>query len=107
MAGSKVDTLIGFAIKAGKIKFGGELVSREYRDVYIILVSADAAKNTMKVATNAGRRFSCPIVVCDDLAGAVHKKDCKICAIKDSNLAKGIVENLTEGYRLYTGGANA
>ncbi|MCD8206048.1 MAG: hypothetical protein LUD29_05495 [Clostridia bacterium] len=112
MAGgaSRIDSYIGFAIKAGKVVYGGEMVSRETRGVQLVIVSAEAQKNTLKVAQNAARRFSCPVVMCAGLEDKLGRQGCKICAIKEASLAKAIAttakESDSEGYSLYIGGAD-
>ena len=105
MIKSKVETYIGFCIKAGKISLGAGAVEVQKRDVKLIIVSADAAINTQKLAVKFKKRFNCPLVICKSRFGEiVNKEGCKIAAIKDGGLAKAILNNLDDNYELYVGG---
>ena len=105
MAKSKVETYIGFCIKSGKITFGSGAVDTLKSDVYLILLSADAAQNTRKLAVKFKNRHKCPLLICHgDFERIVNRAGCKIAAVRDRGLAKAITENTDSDYEIYAGG---
>ena len=102
---SKVETFIGFSVKSRKIVFGSGAIDVQKRDVYLIMVSGDAAKNTQALAIKFKNRYSCPLVKCiAEFERIVNRPGCKIAAFKDRRLASAILENLDDNYELYVGG---
>ena len=103
MAG-KVETYIGFSIKARKIALGAGTVDLLKKGVYLVIVCSTASENAMKVALKYKNRFSCPLIICKiGLENVVHKSGCKIAAIRDKNLAQAICDNLDGDYELCDG----
>ena len=105
MGRSRVETFIGFCIKSGKITLGSGAVDTIKNNVYLLIVSADAAGNTQKLAVKYKNRFNCPLLICKsgfDLI--VNKAGCKLAAIRDRGLAKAIIENIDNNYEFYAGG---
>ena len=102
MAG-KVESYIGFCLRARKIALGAGSIDVLNKGVYLIIVCSTASENTFKLALKYKNRFSCPLIVCNvGLENAVHKTSCKIAAIRDFQLADAIVKNADEDYELYT-----
>ena len=103
MAG-KIDTYIGFSIKARKIALGAGTIDLLRKDVYLLIVCSTASENARKVALKYKNRFSCPLIICKiGLENVVHKPGCKIAAIRDNNLAQAICDNLDGDYELCDG----
>ncbi len=100
LAGQKNDAYLGFAVKTGRITYGGELVSRLKKGVYLVVIDASAQKNTTNTAFNVARKFNVPVMVCDHLDSAANKKDCKIVAVRDKNLAEAMIKNVGEAYKI-------
>lgn len=105
MGKSKIEAYIGFCIKSGKMTFGSGAVDALKNEVYLILLSADAAPNTQKLALKFKNRHRCPLLVCrNGLEEVVHRAGCKIAAVRDKGLAKVITENTDNNYEIYAGG---
>ena len=105
MSKGKIETYIGFCIKSGKITLGSGGIYSLKSGVYLIIVDAEAAKNTQKLEMKIKNRFSCPLIVCKSgFEAAVNKSGCKIAAIRDRELSKAILTSLDETYELYFGG---
>lgn len=105
MGKSKVETYIGFCIKSGKMTFGSGAVDSLKNEVYLILLSADAAQNTRKLAIKFKNRHKCPLIICkDDFERVVNRAGCKIAAVRDKGLAKVITECTDSNYEIYAGG---
>lgn len=103
MAG-KVETYLGFCIKARKIALGAGTIDLLRKGVYLLIVCSTASENAMKLAIKFKNRFSCPLVICKiGLENVVHKSGCKIAAVRDENLARAICDNLNDDYELCDG----
>ena len=107
MAETKVETFIGFCVRARKITLGSGAIATLKRGVFAIIFSSDAAKNTKKLAEKYSRKFNCPLIICySSLERAVNKEGCKIAAVCDRNLAQAILNSLNGDYRIYVGGSD-
>lgn len=99
----KVETYLGFCLRARKIALGGGTIDTLKKGVYLVLVCSTAAENTFKLAIKYKNRFSCPLIVCKSgLENAVHREGCKLAAVRDSELARAIIESADGNYELYT-----
>ncbi|MDE6558254.1 MAG: hypothetical protein K2K39_04000 [Clostridia bacterium] len=102
MAG-KVETYLGFCLRARKITLGSGSIDTLKKGVYLVIVCSTASENTFKLALKYKNRFSCPLIICKaGLENAVHKEGCKLAAIRDTQLAEAIIANAGEDYELYT-----
>ena len=63
MAG-KVETYLGFCIKARKIALGAGTIDLLRKGVYLVIVCSTASDNAKKLAIKYKNRFSCPLVIC-------------------------------------------
>ncbi|MDE6850150.1 MAG: hypothetical protein K2J54_02360, partial [Clostridia bacterium] len=87
MAG-KVESYLGFCIRARKIALGSGTIATLKNGVYLIIVCSTASENTFKLAIKYKNRFCCPLIVCKSgLENAVHKEGCKVAAVRDTELA--------------------
>ena len=105
MAQSKVKSYIGFCKRARKIKLGSSAVGTLKSGVYLLLLDSQAAKNSLRYALKYKKKFNCPLLVCgDNFEELVGKKNCRLAAIQDKNLADAILNSGEPGYELYTEG---
>jgi hypothetical protein len=92
-AKSKVETFIGFAVRANKYRTGMNSVETLKR-ANLVLVCSTASENTKKQALKASKKLHAKIyITIKPLAELVHKENAKVMAVTDSALAKAIVEN--------------
>lgn len=107
MGKSRIETFIGFCIKSGKMTFGSGAVDTLKNNVYLLIVSSDAAKNTQKLAIKFKNRYNCPLLICkSDFENVVNRDGCKLVAVRDRGLAKAITESIDNNYEIYAGGNN-
>lgn len=101
MAKGKIETYIGFCIRAGKIALGSGAISSLRGGVQLLIMDGNSAKNSVRLALKYKNKFSCPLVVCrSGFAEAVNKEECRLAAITDKELAGAILANLNENYVL-------
>lgn len=105
MGRSRIETFIGFCIKAGKMSFGSGAVDTLKSGVYLLILNGDAAQNTQKLAVKYKNRFNCPLLICkSEFETVVNKPGCKLAAVRDRRFAKLIAENADNNYEFYAGG---
>lgn len=86
----KTKSLIGFAIKAGKIIFGSDNIVSAKRK-YLIIVCRTLSENGLNRLKN-----NCPGVpllkcVYSDLSEAVHRDNCKAIAFTDKQMSQAVL----------------
>ena len=107
MAQSKVYSYIGFCKRARKITLGSSAVGTLKGGVYLLLLDKEAAKNSIRYALKYKRKFNCPLMLCNEnFEDVVCKKECKLAAIRDKNLADAIINGGDINYELYTEGGD-
>ena len=92
--------MLGLAMKAGKIKSGGFLTQESIRagTACLVIIAADAQKNTGKRITDKCNYYNVPFRVYgikSELGGAIGKGECACAAVTDEGFAKSIMQ-LTE-----------
>ena len=106
---SKIETYLGFCIRARKIIFGVEMIERQKKGVSLLIVDGGIGKNSLKSTMQAKERFACPLLMTEDslLGELLHRPAVKVVAITDNNLAKAILASASEPQlKLYSGGNN-
>ncbi len=110
MQKSKIETYLGFCIRAGKIVFGTEMISRQKKGIKLLVVDGGIGANSLKEVLKAKERFNCPLVETEVgvLGQALHKPAVKVAAILDDSLASAIVKAVEDEsqYKFYSGGNN-
>ena len=107
---SKIETYLGFCVRARKIAFGADGIEALKKDVFLIVCDQSISPNTFKTIEKAREKFSCPLLITppDELGALLHKPAVKAAAIQDKNLALAIlsVVNGDSQFKLYSGGTN-
>ena len=101
MQRSKVETFIGFSIRAKKLIAGANAI-RESKGLYLMFVCNTASENSQKDAQKLAKSKGIPLVLikkgtAEDL---VLRANCKMFAIADKDLAKAIEANLDENFEV-------
>lgn len=107
MEKSKIETYLGFCIRARKIVFGVDDVEKQKRDVFLLVADETLGTSSMKTMLKAQETFSCPLYVTPKgvLGEILHRAAVKAAAIKDKNLALAICAAASEPqFKLYSGG---
>ena len=110
MQKSKIETYLGFCIRARKIIFGTEMISRQKKGVKLLMIDGGIGANSLKEMLKAKAHFGCPLVETEKglLGETLHKPAVKAVAVLDDSLASAIV-NAVDGnsqYKFYSGGNN-
>ena len=110
MERSKIETYLGFCIRAKKIIFGAEMIEKQRKGVFLLAIDGNIGKNSLKTIVKTKERLDCPLYITDEgsLSEWVHRPAVKAVAIVDKNLALAMI-NAAESepkFKLYSGGNN-
>ncbi len=102
MTRSKVETFIGFAIRAGKFRLGTNAIAT-LKKAELLIMCDSISENGRKEAQKLARKLRVKILVSkaiklEDLTG---KEKCKLMAVTDKALATAIIDNLDENFTEY------
>ena len=89
----KISSYIGFSVKKGSVVFGLDNIETYRKKVHLILCSNLLAENSFKKATLESQKRNCLIFKLEGLE-EILKRNCKVLAICDKQLAVAIIENL-------------
>ena len=110
MEKSKIETYLGFCIRAGQIVFGVEMLERKKKGVYLLLVDEALGKNSLKAVTLARERLGCPLLSAKEgaLGALLHRPAVKVAAITEKNLASAILSVVggDAQFKIISGGNN-
>ncbi len=109
MEKSKIETYIGFCIRARKVIYGAEMISRQKKGVKLLLVDGGIGANSLKILIKARETLGCPLwqTPPNALGEYAHKPSVKAMAITDEHLAQAILSVAErENLKLYSGGNN-
>ncbi len=100
MQRNKIDSIIGFAVKAGKVIYGSDSLSVNRR-YYLICMCDTTADNTRKKVIDIAQKRNVPLIISkSELCNAVGRNNCKVIALTDKQMSESILSRLDEKYRL-------
>lgn len=110
MERSRVESYLGFCMRAGKIVFGVDGIEQQKRGVFLLIFDEAIGENSFKAVQKSMIKHGCPLIQAEreTLGTLLHKPSVKAVAIKDKNLALAILREI-EGetqLKLYSGGTN-
>ncbi|MBQ9714037.1 MAG: hypothetical protein IJV83_01805 [Clostridia bacterium] len=107
---AKIETYIGFCIRARKIIFGTEMIEKQKKGIYLLIADGAIGKNSLKLMESAHIKFRCPLWLTENegLSNAVCRPAVKAVAITDENLAMAIIAiaQSEPQFKFYSGGNN-
>ena len=89
----KVKSLLGFAIKAGKIVYGVDNINASRRRKHLIVVCHSLSENAMKQLVRNNSTTEILRVKYALLEDVVFKQNCKVIALMDKQMAQAILDN--------------
>ncbi len=110
MGKSKIQTYLGFCIRAGHIIYGVDDIKKQKSGVYLLLVDEALGKSSLKGVIKAKEKLACKmyIVEKDYLGNLLYNPAVKVVGIKDKNLANAILTYIDSEaqFKSYSGGTN-
>lgn len=100
----KIESIIGFAVKAQKVIYGIDNIESFYKKRYLMIVCHTVSDRTMKRCINAASAVRIPIVktLSNLLENIVHKTKCKVIALTDRQMSQAIMKYINENYEVIT-----
>ena len=110
MERKKIETYLGFCIRARKIVYGAENAQAQRKGVYLLLCDEKLGASSLKLMQKAWETLRCPMLMVEEnlLSELIHRPGVKAVAIKEKNLASAIT-SIAVGkpqFKLYSGGNN-
>ena len=110
MQTNKIQTYLGFCIRARKIVFGAENVETQKKDVYLLMMDEALGKSSQKSVFQAKEKTHAPLLIVKEnlLSELLRRPAVKAVAIQDKNLAAAILDaaNGDPQFKFYSGGNN-
>ena len=100
----KVDSLLGFAVKAGKLIYGVDNMLLHGKKRYLVVVCKTLSPRSLKNCLNYASRCKLPIIrsVTRPLEEVLHKTQCKAVALTDRQMSEAILKNIGNDYEVLT-----
>jgi len=96
---SKINSLIGFAVKSGKIIYGLDKIVESFK-TKLIIYCASVSDNSFEKIHDLGQTKIKTVKSIKPLCDIVYKQNCKVIAITDSQFASAILKNLDDDFVL-------
>ena len=110
MGNSKIETYLGFCVRARKAVFGADDIEAQKKGIKLIVCDSAISENSLKKIYTAKERFHCPLLITetDCLGELLHKPAVKAVGIKDEHLAAAIISTAENEpkFKFYSGGNN-
>lgn len=89
---NKIQTYLGFCIRAGKLVYGTDNIEKQKKGVKLIVCDKALAENALGKMGRESKRFSCPLLLTpkNTLGALLHRPAVKAVGIKDEHLAAAI-----------------
>ena len=100
MERTKFETYAGFAIRAGRLLRGANVIEGTRKHIYSIWVCESASENTVRQAKQIAERRNVPLyrTVGVTLEELVHRDNCKMAAFADESLSRAAEEHADEHF---------
>ncbi len=87
----KAESIIGFAVKAGKVIYGLDTLKETKRKRYLIIFSPSVSDGTKKDIFAVAKRDNVPLIRSEALLTALHKDNIKVIGIANKQMADAIM----------------
>ena len=99
MEKDKIESLLGFAVKAGKLVYGADSLETTRTRVYAIFTCCTASENTKKKMRELATAKRIPLIFTKkELQYIVSRKNCKVIGVTDKQMAGAMLTRLNESY---------
>ena len=89
---TKVETFLGFSIRAGKCRFGTNAIAT-LKKAYLIITCNTTSQNSLDKINKIAKKFGCIVLKTakHTLSELTHKENAKVVAITDKTLANALL----------------
>ena len=101
MQRDKIESLLGFAVKAGKVIYGSDNIVDVKRRYYLVIICDTLAENSRKKVIKTASEKRIPVILSlKELQYAVNRTNCKAVAITDKQMSDAMIGMTNDNYRL-------
>ena len=93
----KVVSILGFAIKAGKVLYGCDSIERYHKRKYLMILCGTLSDNSRDKIIRS--QVGVPTVV---VKQTTHRSGCKAIAVIDKQMAQAMLDNMNGTYQRVT-----
>lgn len=95
----KIESLLGFAVKAGKVVYGIDSIESAKTRVYLAFMCKSVSENTAEKLVALAQRKLIPVLLCEKpLEDVVFRKNCKVLGVCDRQMAQAMLKFQTVTY---------
>lgn len=99
MEKDKIESLLGFAVKAGKLVYGADSLETTRTRVYAVFTCSTASENTRQKVRKLTSAKRIPMVITkNELQYIVSRKNCKVIGVTDRQMAEAMLARVNESY---------
>ncbi len=100
----KVESILGFAVRAGKVIYGIENVEHLRKKRYLMLICNSLSERSVRKCIAVADAGKVPLLQVKNkpLEELVHKTNCKVIAIGDKQMSQAILKFRNENYEVLT-----
>ncbi len=97
----KITSLIGFAVKAGRITLGYDRITQSRSKKYLIIAAKEINSTAKKRLKKYADENGVPILVTSmDLSAITGFSKCKALAFTDKQMSQAALQNINDNYEL-------
>lgn len=102
MQKDKIESLLGFARKAGYLQYGADALPCGRKKLYLVLIDQCAAPKTRRRVEEIAEQLHIPLIISrKPLQDILFKQNCKVAGLADKQMSEAVLKNLNENFQLY------
>ena len=100
----KIESLLGFAVRAGKILYGFDNIETMRKKRYLLIFDKTASERLARHVQTYAQSKKLPLlkVKHKKLEDLVNKLNCKVVALTDKQMSEAILKFVNENYEVLT-----
>ena len=98
----KVVSILGFAMKAGKVLYGCDSIERYHKRKYLMLLCGTLSENSREKIVRSQTGVPAVVVRQTTVADMTHRAGCKAIAVTDKQMAQAMLNNMNGTYQRVT-----
>lgn len=100
----KIESILGFAVRAGKIIYGFDNIETMHKKRYLIVVDESSSDRLLRHCLQYANSKSLPLLKIKGrkLENLVNKLNCKVIAVTDKQMSVAMLKFVNEDYEVLT-----
>ena len=100
----KIESILGFAVRAGKIIYGFDNIELLRKKRYLIILDNSVSQRLQRHCTEFAKSRHLPLLLIKHkkIEDVVHKFKCKVIAITDKQMSQAIMQYINGNYEVLT-----